>query len=525
MLDFKKVLLALSVAALGFVGTASAQTLVCNGSTGGATATALAPAQGFPGAVAVEGTTELLPQFVIACNGGNASGSYNILLTTNAPITNTLVSAAKGLDISAVDNLGNTAVVTLVAPSTIQASFSSIVAGGLTTITVKGIRVNASGNPLLSTITITPSSTSTPEIGTVGTFAYVEASLINSFAYATPAVPPAGPTLLTVNVSACNVDTVANPAATIYNAAYLVLNGGFPDAMHSAAENLGPVSVAPLTAQGTTYAVTFSNLDPAGVAYYVPAVIAGTGVTVTAVTSASATTNATAAANGVALTVSSTGTATVYYQVTADAGGAQTFTIPVTYTVAKVASVTSFTTSPISASILLVSSGNTYPQYSATETAYSVAQTTQTAVGTGNGLLSPCATTLLFPYVTNLGGFDTGIAITNASTGASTTLSPITAASGTCSVMFYGTGVPTTNPYVTAVVGTGAAAVQVFDVGTVAPGFSGYVVATCNFQGGHGYAFLSDGLGSGTGVAANYIAVVLGDANLANAAVAGVTAQ
>jgi hypothetical protein len=222
----------------------------------------------------------------------------------------------------------------------------------------------------------------------------------------------------------------------------------------------------------------------------------------------------------VLLTVSSTGTATVFYTVSADvSAGTQSFTVPVIEYVASAAGVTSYSTTPVTASITLVSAGTGYPSYSSSQTATSATQKTAAA---GNGLLLPCATTLLFPYVTNLGGFDTGIAITNASTGASTAISPVTAASGTCSVMFYGTGVPTTNPYVTALVGTGAANVQVFDVGTVAPGFSGYIVATCNFQGGHGYAFLSDGLGTGNGVAANYVAVVLGDANLA---LAGVTAN
>jgi len=59
----------------------------------------------------------------------------------------------------------------------------------------------------------------------------------------------------------------------------------------------------------------------------------------------------------------------------------------------------------------------------------------------------------------------------------------------------------------------------------VAPGFEGYVIATCNFQGAHGYAFVSDGLGTGTGIASNYLAVVLTDAAAAASFTLTPTAQ
>jgi hypothetical protein len=97
-----------------------------------------------------------------------------------------------------------------------------------------------------------------------------------------------------------------------------------------------------------------------------------------------------------------------------------------------------------------------------------------------------CTTALLYPYVINVTGFDTGIAIAN------TTTDPFgtTAQAGTCSLYFYGTAQPTVNPFVTPTVAT--ATVYATLASTVAPGFDGYMIANCNFQLAHGFAFVSD---------------------------------
>jgi hypothetical protein len=97
-----------------------------------------------------------------------------------------------------------------------------------------------------------------------------------------------------------------------------------------------------------------------------------------------------------------------------------------------------------------------------------------------------CTTALLYPYVINVNGFDTGIAIAN------TTTDPFgtTAQNGTCSLYFYGTAMPTVNPFVTPTVAT--ATVYANLASTLAPGFDGYMIANCNFQFAHGFAFVSD---------------------------------
>jgi len=101
-------------------------------------------------------------------------------------------------------------------------------------------------------------------------------------------------------------------------------------------------------------------------------------------------------------------------------------------------------------------------------------------------VINLCTTALLYPYVINVNGFDTGIAIAN------TTTDPFGTSNqqGTCGLYFYGTGAPATIPFVTPIVATGTVYANL--ASTVAPGFDGYMIATCNFQDAHGFAFVSD---------------------------------
>jgi len=95
-----------------------------------------------------------------------------------------------------------------------------------------------------------------------------------------------------------------------------------------------------------------------------------------------------------------------------------------------------------------------------------------------------CQTSLLFPFVTNQGGFDTGLAIANTTTDPFGTRNQ----SGGCTLNFYGASAP-------AAVATGNVAtgtVYTTLVSTSAAGFQGYIIAQCNFQLAHGFAFISD---------------------------------
>ena len=103
--------------------------------------------------------------------------------------------------------------------------------------------------------------------------------------------------------------------------------------------------------------------------------------------------------------------------------------------------------------------------------------------------ISLCTTTLLFPFVTNQAGFDTGIAITNTSEEA-----------GSCSISYHGGdgGDVWMTPEVAEEDHT------VFLASATTPGFQGYIMATCGFRDAHGYAFITNGAST---LAQGYLAV------------------
>jgi len=168
-----------------------------------------------------------------------------------------------------------------------------------------------------------------------------------------------------------------------------------------------------------------------------------------------------------------------------------------------------------------------------------------------------CVTNLLFPYVTNafinanIGGYQTGIAISNTSLdsawnapvkptsdpdplwGASTDPMPYntTPQAGTCNLFLFGSNTPAS------AAGGAGSAVETWAVATVnvqagqtfadtidniyglnnavaAKTMTGYLIARCNFQFGHGLAFI---VAPGTGSTQDYLALVIPDRNILNA--------
>jgi hypothetical protein len=124
-----------------------------------------------------------------------------------------------------------------------------------------------------------------------------------------------------------------------------------------------------------------------------------------------------------------------------------------------------------------------------------------------------CSTTLLFPFVTNRFGFDTGIAISNTSMDWKGTAPQ----RGTCRIHYIGkTGddgpMPTDD--VTSIIEGGEQATFTVSMGNPAwevngaPDFQGFIVAMCEFQFAHGYAFITDAGGLAS-FAQGYLALVL----------------
>ena len=127
--------------------------------------------------------------------------------------------------------------------------------------------------------------------------------------------------------------------------------------------------------------------------------------------------------------------------------------------------------------------------------------------------LAACGTTLLFPFVSNQGGFDTGIVITH---GSLRSLSGMqTAQAGSCQLHYYGS----------TAVGEELLLVQhstplnpgqqlVFTVSGGNPvqnilgteQYQGYLMAVCSYPGARGYAFISDGFGAIPDLGMGYIA-------------------
>ena len=125
--------------------------------------------------------------------------------------------------------------------------------------------------------------------------------------------------------------------------------------------------------------------------------------------------------------------------------------------------------------------------------------------------ISACTTNLLFVFLTNQAGFDSGIAISN------TSVDPFGTApqSGPCKLNYYGEttgGGAAPAAQTSAVVPAGKQLLAVLSTGgnygiAATPGFQGYMIAQCQFQYAHGFAFISD-VGANR-VSEAYLALIL----------------
>ena len=126
-----------------------------------------------------------------------------------------------------------------------------------------------------------------------------------------------------------------------------------------------------------------------------------------------------------------------------------------------------------------------------------------------------CVTNLLFPFVTNQAGFDTGMVISNTSKDPFDT----SLESGTCKLNYYGdtNGGAAPPAQTSAAVPAGDYLIWGLSSGGkfgVAPtqGFQGYIIAQCKFRWAHGFAFISDY--GNTKTAQGYLALILDKAGL-----------
>jgi hypothetical protein len=125
--------------------------------------------------------------------------------------------------------------------------------------------------------------------------------------------------------------------------------------------------------------------------------------------------------------------------------------------------------------------------------------------------INPCQTNILYPFVSNQAGFDTGLVVSNTSADPYGTVPQ----RGPCTIYYYGAtagggAAPATQTSGT--VNEGTQLVWTLSAGgnlnvAATPGFQGYIIVRCNFQYGHGFAFVSD-LGAQR-LAMGYIPLIL----------------
>jgi hypothetical protein len=126
-----------------------------------------------------------------------------------------------------------------------------------------------------------------------------------------------------------------------------------------------------------------------------------------------------------------------------------------------------------------------------------------------------CSTTLLFPFVTGRFGFDTGFSISNTSMDWKGTEPQ----RGRCMIHYIGDtgGVDDSMPDddLSSIIDGGEQATWTLSMGNPAwelngaPDFQGFVVAMCEFQYAHGYAFITDATSGVPNFAQGYLALVM----------------
>jgi hypothetical protein len=129
-------------------------------------------------------------------------------------------------------------------------------------------------------------------------------------------------------------------------------------------------------------------------------------------------------------------------------------------------------------------------------------------------VINACVTNLLFPFVTNQAGFDTGMVISNTSLDI---FSTVNQQAGACEINYFGIGsgggaTTKTRETSTSIAAGGQLLFTLSGASnntgvTGNPGFQGYVIARCFFQYAHGFAFISD-LGAAR-LAEGYLALVM----------------
>jgi hypothetical protein len=510
-MDFRKKLLVLTVSAMSFAGIAYGD--ACGTAT-------LTPAP--PNLLRLEGTAELVTDEVINCTGNTlVATTGQFIANLSLPVTSKQASTTVNEATLIITN-GET-----VTP------YSGTISGDTVTFGTTGSPVTFPATAYtiqLSNIRVNSSS------GAVAT--YVTESLLATnegvviFSAAPDQVGYIEQGFAVPSISAVKNYTICagNPAATAgtvgsFGVKIAELFGG---AFKSITPTVGVAKCGGQTCtetngeqgsyqggggigtanSGTEFLFSFANI-PTGVTIYLPVTVNNGTLTFTLVASTTNPTPVTASAPtgsnlvGVAPITSANGTATAVYDVTLTDNTVLGENATVTGYVTAAAGFATTSLSAVTVTVTPAPTGSVNPTLAIPNF------TTSANPALTLSAFSVCQTSLLFPFVTNQLGFDTGIVLANTSTDPYSFAAPTP---GTCALSFYGAGAPTPSTGVAAPGGAQASGTtNAFQLSSVAPGFQGYVVAVCNYLYGHGYAFIEYDLTQSNGVAEGYLALVIND--------------
>ena len=502
MNHLKKIFFALAVvAALGVYGTSSAYAQIqCT-------------AFSVPTLIRATGVTELAGNVLLStCTGTFPAlvAAASITVTISPPtavITNDL-AAGKAPTITLAGAAGGAAVTNggqgTISGNTVTFGITGTAgAATFTSVTISNIRVNANASGVVFPAQIAALVTSSPPTAIAITNNQLNVAIPQNAAIfaigAGAGIPQCSSATFAGSSDAPSTIAITPvPSAGTFTTAALTLSGktikggttatvtvteGFPSSFHKTADE------GLFATQGTRIVINLAAL-PSNIVLYAPEFLSADALGTAGVLNLTLVSNAGSDGNGGALSGGAAGTAdlitgtSVTYEVTADDDANATgLVIPIqlytTGTAAPTGTVTMTaavgpTTGPATAA-----TGAPIPRFGGSP-----------ASGTATSVI-PCVTNILFPWVANVAGYDTGFAVANTTSDTFGTSSQ----SGTCIYNFYGTNPPSGGTFTTKAFGGGAVDTELLSA--IAPGFSGYVIIQCNFQLGHAFDFISNGFGGG----------------------------
>ncbi len=475
----------------------------------------------------LEDTTALVGDLVLTSPGGLLGvTNATVTITLNQPVTSQVLTIGSATLSDALLNLTDT---TTPASSAVYAgsikgsviTFSGVAipAGDNYTITFQNVRVNA--NAAANNFVVTESVF----IGSQGFVNYTTATPVQvglvEQGFSVPGLT-AGTTPLSYTTCVGNPTTAIDGTPNTYsfqitvkelfNAAFKTKTtagtcGGISPCQVTAAEQgsnttsttvvQGTNALIGQATHGTRFQLSFANV-PQNVTIYLPLTLTNMGGTLVLTLTGSATgiispvSASTPAgwlgAPSAPYTSNGNGTVNAYYEVTTADNTVSNLSFNAFGYITAPAAFTASATSPITVTITpapTAGSGVTdIPSFGASS---------NPTVTLGSFAL--CQTVLLFPYVSNETGFDTGIAISNTGVDPLGKAGAQGGSGGTCTLNFYGVGAPVPSvavpppPPFPAVLQPGTA--SAFLLSSVAIGFQGYIIAQCNFLYAHGFAYLS----------------------------------